>query len=94
MKCMKKLSDIVFLDSYPSIDLHGLDRDSARVATNDFINDNYKMGNEIFVIVHGIGTGILRKEVCNTLEKNKKVLEYKTDYFNNGCTIVRIKIEG
>ncbi len=88
---MKKLSDIVFLDSYPSIDLHGLDRDLARVMTNDFVNDNYKMGNEIFVIIHGIGAGILRKEVYDTLKNNKKVIEYKTDYFNNGCTIVRIK---
>lgn len=90
---MKKLSDIVFVDNYPSVDLHGLDRNMARVATNDFINDNYKMGNDIIVIVHGIGSGILREEVHKTLSRNKRVLEYQTDYFNNGCTIVRIKID-
>ena len=30
----------IFLERYPKIDLHGYDRDSARMATNDFINEN------------------------------------------------------
>lgn len=86
-----QLNEVVFLNNFPSIDLHGLDRDSARVMVNDFINDNIKMGSEIIVIIHGIGTGILKQTVHSTLNKHKKVLEYKTDYFNNGCTIVKLK---
>lgn len=85
-----KLSEVIFPNNFPSIDLHGLDRDSARVMVNDFINDNVKIGNDILVIIHGIGTGVLRKEVANTLRRNKNVLEFKTDYFNNGITIVKI----
>lgn len=88
-----ELKDIIFTDSLPKIDLHGLDRDTARVYVNDFIKDNLKLKNEIFIIVHGIGNGILKQEVHKTLSKNKSVVEYKTLYNNNGSTIVRINIK-
>ena len=89
---MGKVYDI-FLERYPQIDLHGYDRDSARVATNDFIFENIALGNEMVVIIHGIGTGIIKKEVHETLAHHKKVLEYKTDNFNSGCTIVKLDLK-
>ena len=82
----------IFLNRYPSIDLHGFDRDSARMTVNDFVDENVFLKNEIIVIIHGIGTGIVRKEVHEALKVNKKVLEYKTDNFNSGCTVVKLKI--
>ena len=82
----------IFLSRYPSIDLHGYDRDSARMVTNDFIDENLFLKNEMVVIIHGIGTGIVKKEVHEALRVNKNVLEYKTDNFNSGCTVVRLKI--
>jgi len=82
----------IFLSRYPSIDLHGFDRDSARMAVNDFVNENLFLKNEIIVIIHGIGTGIVKKEVHEALRVNKRVLEYKTDNFNSGCTIVKLDI--
>ena len=85
-----ELNDIIFLDNLPSIDLHGYDRDSARVKVLEFINDNRIMKNEIICIVHGIGSDILKEEVHSTLKKNKDVLDFKTFYNNNGCTIVKI----
>ena len=88
---MTKLNDIVFINSYPSLDLHGFDRETARVAIDDFIKDNQKMGNEIIVIVHGIGSGILQKQTHKTLKNNKNVLDYKLYYYNNGCTVAEIK---
>jgi len=81
----------IFLDRYPKIDLHGFDRDSARVAVNDFVLENMMMGNDVIVIIHGIGSGIVRREVHETLRVNKNVLEYKTDNFNSGCTVVKLK---
>ena len=48
----------IFLDRYPQIDLHGLDRDSARMVTNDFVLENVMLGNQVVVIVHGKGMGI------------------------------------
>ena len=81
-----------FLVNVPAIDLHGYDRESARVAVLDFINDNLKLENEEIIIIHGIGKDILRKEVYNTLQRHKFVLEYKTTYFNRGQTLVKLKI--
>ena len=88
----RKVYDI-FLERYPQIDLHGYDRDSARMATNDFIEENIILGNDTIIIIHGIGTGIVKKEVHETLSHNKNVLEYRTDNFNSGCTIVKLKIK-
>ena len=81
----------IFLDRYPQVDLHGLDRDSDRMVTNDFVDENVFLGNEYVVIIHGIGSGILKKEVHEALKNNKKVIEYKTDNFNAGATVVKLK---
>lgn len=83
----------IFLDRYPRVDLHGFDRDSARMVVNDFILENVTLGNDTIVIVHGKGMGILKKEVHDTLRTNKYVYEYKTDNFNDGCTIVKLIIK-
>jgi len=82
----------IFLNRYPSVDLHGLDRDSARMVINDFVNENLFLKNEMIVIIHGIGTGIIKKEVHEALRVNKNVIEYKTDNFNSGCTIVKLNV--
>ena len=65
------INEVVFTDSLPKIDLHGFDRDSARVAINDFINDNIKMGNQIITIIHGVGSGIIRKQLLKPSLKIK-----------------------
>ena len=82
----------IFLERYPKIDLHGYDRDSARVAVNDFIDQNIILGNNVIVIIHGIGRGIVKNEVHELLSHHKKVIEYKTDNFNSGCTIVKLDV--
>lgn len=89
---MIELSEL-FYNSLPSIDLHGFDRDSARVIINDFVNDNLKQKNEYFVIIHGNGSGILKNTTKNTLLKNKYVIDFKLIYNNTGSTIVRIKLD-
>ena len=35
-----EIKEIIFTESLPKIDLHGLDRDTARVYVNDFIKEN------------------------------------------------------
>lgn len=87
-----KLDDVIFIENLPKLDLHGSDRQTACVLINDFIRDNIKMKNEIIVIVHGIGTGIIKNTTLKTLSKNKNVLEYKLYPYNIGCTIARIRI--
>ena len=82
-----------FIDFLPSIDLHGYDKVSARIKTEEFINDSVKLRNKKVVIIHGKGMGIVKSEVHKTLKNNKNVLNYKLDGFNTGITIVDIKID-
>ena len=87
-----ELNEVIFIDNLPSIDLHGLDRDSARVKVIDFIKDNIILKNDVICIVHGIGSGALKGEVHNNLKNKKKVLDYKIFCNNTGCTIVKLKV--
>ena len=82
----------IFLNRYPSVDLHGLDRDSARMVTNDFVSENLFLKNDTIVIIHGIGTGIVKNACHEALRVNKNVISYKTDNFNSGCTIVKLNV--
>ncbi len=81
----------IFLNGYPHLDLHGYDREYARMLTNDFIEENVILKNDIVVIIHGHGSGIVKNSVHDTLKENKNVLEYKINIFNDGETIVYLK---
>ena len=61
-------------DHLPTLDLHGIDRDYARILINDFIADHYKIKTEQVVIVHGNGTGIIKKVTQETLRKKGIIL--------------------
>lgn len=82
----------LFTNNLPSLDLHGYDRQTARVAINDFIKEQKKLHNKTVLIIHGRGTGVIRKITHETLKVNKDVLEYQIDFFNDGTTIVNISI--
>ena len=81
----------VFYNNLPYIDLHGYDRESARVKTEDFIIENILLKNKKILIIHGIGQGIVKESVYRVLKRNKSVVSYKIDIYNPGCTIVEIK---
>ena len=87
---MKKISN-PFYALYSVIDLHGMDRDTALFKTKEFIDDNIKMKKYDLIIIHGKGTGILRRSVHEYLKHDKRVIEYKIDNFNDGETIVILK---
>lgn len=89
---MKKIDD-PFVSIYPSIDLHGLDKISAIIKIKEFINDNIILKNKCFVIIHGRGTGILKRATHEYLSTDKRILNYKMDNFNDGITIVELKGE-
>lgn len=90
MKSVRNFEDI-FISNLPTVDLHGYDRDSARVATNDFVEEASVMGYDEVVIIHGIGSGIVKSSVHEALSRNKKVLNYHIYGMNVGCTIVKIR---
>ena len=82
---------IKLYDNLPTLDLHGLDREYAAILIRDFIQDHYHMKDEKVVIVHGIGTGVLRKTTQEVLRKISIVDSFKIDNFNVGMTIVTLK---
>lgn len=83
----------IFIKNLPTIDLHGYDIETARVATNDFINDNLILKNKKIVIIHGIGAGLVKKSVHEVLDTRKEVIKYNTDNLNNGCTIAYLSVD-
>lgn len=81
---------IIDLAKLPTLDLHGEIVDIARIKIIDFISDNIKLKNKYVAIIHGKGTGKVKEITHDTLKNNKDVLEYKTCYFNDGETIVKL----
>lgn len=82
----------LFTKNLPTLDLHGFDRETARVMIQDFIADNIKQKNQNIVIIHGIGTGILKQTTHQVLNRHANVDEFQIDFYNVGSTIVRLKI--
>jgi len=83
----------ILVDHLPTIDLHGLDGDTACVVASDFINDYYKMKAKRVVIIHGYGRDILRRRIHEMLKKHKFVRSYCLHVFNGGITVVELKCE-
>lgn len=83
--------DMFFMSDVPSLDLHGETRESTIFLVKQFIDDNYRIKNNRLIIVHGIGTGTLKRQVHDVLKKDKRVLNYYINFFNAGCTYVELK---
>ena len=81
------------LNNYPKLDVHGETTDTVVFQVNDFINDHYKMKNKHIVIIHGKGTGLLRKKVHEILKENKLVEHYELDINNLGQTLVILNLK-
>lgn len=79
-------------NNLPTLDLHGIDRDYARILINDFVRDNYLMKNKKIIIIHGNGTGIIKKTTQEVLRINKMVEKFYIDNFNTGMTVVLLKL--
>lgn len=75
----------------PTLDLHGECKETAKILINEFITDNIKIGNDKILIIHGIGSGVLKNETRHILERDKRVQKFYIDFFNIGCTIVELK---
>ena len=75
---------------YPSLDLHGETVDTMIVPLNSFIDDNIKLGNKKIMIIHGKGTGTLKKATHEYLKKDRRIKNYYLDNWNLGCTVVEI----
>lgn len=79
------------MNNYPSLDLHGEYGFSAKILTEEFLNDNISLNKKNLCIIHGKGEDVLRKVVHEVLKHDRRIESYKIDYFNQGCTIVKVK---
>lgn len=75
----------------PAIDLHGETRDVSRILVSKFIRESLILRNYKIVVVHGRGTGALKKEVHSLLKHHPDVRKYYVDFMNDGCTIIELK---
>lgn len=80
-----------FLYNIPHLDLHGYDRTGAVAMTKLFIEENLKTNEKKIIIVHGKGTGILKSATHEYLKSDRRVLEFKTNNYNDGETIIILK---
>ncbi len=87
---MKKRID-PFLYNTPSIDIHGYDRYGGIAIVKNFIDTESRIGTKKLIVVHGKGEGILREATHEYLKRDKRVLEYKINIFNDGETIIILK---
>lgn len=79
-----------FLKIMPQLDVHGYTEDTVMTVVNEFINDNYKLGNKNICVIHGKGLGVLKRKIHSSLRRNKKVKKYYLYNFNIGCTIIEL----
>ena len=75
----------------PHLDLHGEEVAVTYAIVNEFLQDNYKMGYEEVIIIHGKSTNILTKEVQKILKEHPLVDHFNLNNWNLGETIVYLK---
>ncbi|MBR6949986.1 MAG: Smr/MutS family protein [Bacilli bacterium] len=89
---MNRIINDPFTARYPKLDIHGETTLTCIAIIKSFINDNYKLKNKNIIIIHGKGTGALKKATHEYLKGHKMVEKYYIDGLNDGQTIVELKI--
>lgn len=89
---MNRIINDPFTSRLPHLDIHGEYRTTCVAVINSFINDNIKLKNKKIVIIHGKGSGVLKKATHELLKSHKNVEKYYLDGLNDGQTIVELKI--
>ena len=79
-----------FIINFPTLDLHGMPIDYAVYKLNEFIIDALILKYETIVVIHGRGTGAIKKAVHKYITKDKRISSFKLDYFNTGATVIKI----
>ncbi|MBU7007251.1 endonuclease MutS2 [Phosphitispora fastidiosa] len=81
-------------DISPEIDLRGMTVDEAVEAVEKYLDDAYLAGLPKAQIIHGKGTGALRKAITDLLAKHRFVKEYRLGQYGEGgagVTVVELK---
>lgn len=89
---MNKIINDPFTARFPRKDIHGETSLTCIAVINEFIKDNIKLKNKNIIIIHGKGTGILKKATHDLLKHHHDVIKYYINGLNDGETIVELKI--
>jgi DNA mismatch repair protein MutS2 len=79
----------------PELDLHGLSRREAEYDLDQFIDRQFAAGEKVLRVVHGRGTGTLRRFIHGFLSNHDQVKDYKNasqPHQIGGVTLVRLDI--
>lgn len=68
----------------PEIDLRGMDAIEAEAILSNFLDTAFMANLERIRIIHGKGTGVLRKTVHELLKRNKHVKKYRLGVYGEG----------
>ena len=83
-----------FPDTQYRLDIRGRKPEEADFEILKFIDDSYMTGQERIEILHGKGTGALKRTVKEILDKHEKVKNYyfaPIEFGGEGITIVELK---
>ena len=83
------------LSMKPELDLRGFTAEEALSVTDKYLDDAVMCHLENVTIIHGKGTGVLRREIHNMLKRDRRVKEFRLGEFGEGdygVTVVKLKV--
>lgn len=94
MKFAPKRGTMEIKDVKTEIDLRGQDLETALYETERFMDKSVMSGLHTITVIHGKGSGILRKGIQNMLKKHPSVKSYRDGKYGegeNGVTVIELK---